>query len=460
MFDPSEFTPERDEKRKRWQRNRDHCAGVDAVKEAGESYLPKPDDEMTDEQYANYQRLVEYFPAAARTLKSFIGLAFRKSPVLKAPKVVEDHAWAVTAKGQSVEFVSRWAMREFTMLNDGGLLVDYPERPSYLSKAQAEKLGLRPVVSCYAAESIREYTTAAVGGEQRPIRVRLLETPNRVRKLELVEGIYTVTIFEKTGDVWEIKSTTTPFKAGKTFDYIPFVTLSDETDEGAQMDDLCANNATHYALKGELAVGLKWIVAPIRVVSGVDKDVTLSVKPGSVWRFENEKAKSEFDEYKGDGIPHFMTEIEKVEEHMSAIGSRMLDSPKAAAEKSETLARRQAGENSILAMTTKHVASRVERAMEFFADWLGVDPKSVSFVISTDFIPLSADPQMVGQMSNMQRAGQITKRELFEFNQRNELINDAVTFEQHIDELEAETVDQPVQGVIVDEAEDDVGNDG
>ncbi len=67
-----------------WLRARDVLAGEDAVKAAGELYLPKLDSQ-TDDEYLAYKARASFFNATARTLDGFLGLIFRREPTVKFP---------------------------------------------------------------------------------------------------------------------------------------------------------------------------------------------------------------------------------------------------------------------------------------------------------------------------------------------------------------------------------------
>src|SRR5438034_10678346 len=64
-----------------WQRARDVLAGEDAVKAAGEKYLPRLDSQ-TDDEYEAYKARASFFGATARTLEEYLDLIFRHAPVV------------------------------------------------------------------------------------------------------------------------------------------------------------------------------------------------------------------------------------------------------------------------------------------------------------------------------------------------------------------------------------------
>src|SRR3954463_13074752 len=68
-----------------WLRARDVLAGEDAVKAAGEKYLPRL-DAQSEEEYLAYRNRAAFFNATARTAEGYIGLIFRRAPFVKAPE--------------------------------------------------------------------------------------------------------------------------------------------------------------------------------------------------------------------------------------------------------------------------------------------------------------------------------------------------------------------------------------
>jgi len=64
-----------------WSRARDVLAGEDAVKAAGDRYLPRLDSQ-SEEEYSAYRARASFFGATARTLAEYLDLIFRRAPVL------------------------------------------------------------------------------------------------------------------------------------------------------------------------------------------------------------------------------------------------------------------------------------------------------------------------------------------------------------------------------------------
>lgn len=68
-----------------WLRARDVLAGEDAVKAAGEKYLPRLDSQ-SDDEFWSYRKRASFFNATGRTAEGFVGLIFRRAPFIKVPE--------------------------------------------------------------------------------------------------------------------------------------------------------------------------------------------------------------------------------------------------------------------------------------------------------------------------------------------------------------------------------------
>src|SRR5512139_2628362 len=80
--------PEYDLMAATWLRARDVLAGEDAIKAAGEKYLPKLESQ-SEEEYQAYKARAVFFNATARTLAGYVGMIFRKPPYVRLPENTE-----------------------------------------------------------------------------------------------------------------------------------------------------------------------------------------------------------------------------------------------------------------------------------------------------------------------------------------------------------------------------------
>lgn len=362
ICDPS---PEFASHHRRWKRSRDVISGEDAVKAGGEAYLPRPSSRMSDAEYQRYLFRVDFFPGACRTHDGNIGLVMRKPPVLEGAQGYEAIFKTLTDRFDHVQ-LSRFLLSETLITNFTGLLADAPPQPAGLSKAEAITLGYRPRLAPYCAESILDLVPMIIGNDRVIGEVRLLDSCKQVRhlKLTLIPGslqpIYTVTLHTLVNGEWIEGETVTPLSNGVPLNRIPFRIVSTEagawTPPKGPLDDLVLVNLQHYRAKARLGNVLAFVGHPQRFITGLsetdDEDYIVSVD--NIWIFKGGSKDQQpvdvgISEHSGKAVGDLRADVDSLKDEMAAIGSRILQQEKAAAEAAETLAIRRASENSLLA---------------------------------------------------------------------------------------------------------------
>ena len=192
----------------KWQRCRDTVAGQGAVHAAKEKYLPRLKDQ-DDQDYNAYNLRAQLFNATWRTISSLSGMIFRNAPQLDIPASVEPFLEDVTMSGISFHILAQNSTIEILTTGRMGILVDYPQQSvEGLTKADAEKLNLRPTMQPYQAETIINWKTSRIGNQTVLSMVVLTEdaalvtesefehkTETRYRVLDLLNNQYRVRVF-------------------------------------------------------------------------------------------------------------------------------------------------------------------------------------------------------------------------------------------------------------------------
>lgn len=142
-----------------WLRARDVVAGEDAVKAAGEKYLPRLDSQSSNE-YLGYKSRGSFFNAAARTAEGFVGLIFRRDPVVRVPSSKDTLSVALAKCADDLDLLgtalpayARNVIEEVVVVGRCGTLVDW--------ESDAEQ---RAYASLYRAEDIRNWRVERVNG--------------------------------------------------------------------------------------------------------------------------------------------------------------------------------------------------------------------------------------------------------------------------------------------------------
>lgn len=418
-----EYSADRAKKLKVWKRNRDNCAGADVVKEAPRAYV-RQRESVTDEDYSSIMDATEYYAMAQRTLQSFVGLVFRKEPIFDGRNLFPQ---AISIEGHSAEDFARLLLREYLITNDGGILIDTPDTPEGATQADLEKLNSYPYLVHYPAESIREIRHRVINGRKRLVYVRMVEDDTHGRELELIDGRVRATVWTCVDKQW-FSETVEPRVAGEYLNEIPFLPLNDG-DTCAAMDGLCALNVVHFNLSYNLASALAWLCIPIPYIFGIKEDVEIKMHYGTFIRADNENAKTGFLQHSGQGIDDIRQEKMGIEQHASTMGSRLLTNEKAVSENPEVVARRQAGENSVLANNSRHISAIMTRALRTQAFMMRKPIDGVRYTLSTNFVPATVDPALLAQWMAMKQAGLLPSEAYFENLKKADQIDDSWDYE-------------------------------
>src|SRR5437763_95360 len=158
-----------------WARARDVLSGEDAVKAAGEKYLPRLDSQ-SDEEYAAYKARASFFGATARTLAEYLDLVFRRAPVVAVGerKPLEQFVADCDLWGMDFLRYARQVVGEVLSVGRGGTLV--------LAGEQG-----RAHVAWFRAEDILNWKVQRGAGVATLVELTLRDA-GRLRVLKLVES--------------------------------------------------------------------------------------------------------------------------------------------------------------------------------------------------------------------------------------------------------------------------------
>lgn len=112
----------------KWARARDVIAGEDAIKAAGERYLPRMDSQ-SDGEFAQYLARASFFNGTGRTVDGFLGLIFRREPIVRLPndeaKRIRDYSrLRIRDSGEEGQATDLEANDKFQSANDKGISKD------------------------------------------------------------------------------------------------------------------------------------------------------------------------------------------------------------------------------------------------------------------------------------------------------------------------------------------------
>lgn len=416
----------------RWNTNADVISGHHAVKKRGVKYLPKAFSEQETADYKAFKDHVSFYPAANRTLTGLLGLMFRRTPVLENQGIIEAQLKnVITRDGKTINELAKAVCKEFLTTAFYGLLVDHPTGRA-TSAGEAIQQGIRPYVLQYPAHSILEVRRGPVGLGRGLVYVRVLDDADTVRVLELTGGIYQVTIFRKIDGSWVPDAPITPKRNGQPFRAIPFVLISEEDmlePQASIMDHVVQLNLDHYRTQGLLTSCHMFISTPMLFAKGLQngEGEKISVSPGAILACESSDADMKWVSPSGDGIPSLERQLERTEDKLAVVASRILARQKAVAEAAETEALRQGAENSVLASIANHISAKITQALQLVADW--TDGSEVRYQLNTEYLTTTITPQELTALLGLRMANQISEESLFYKMREGGVFNETTTYE-------------------------------
>lgn len=424
----------------RWRTARDVVSGTYAVKDRGVTYLPiayRGQDTSRGGDYDRFKQATPFYPAASRTLDGIVGLMMRKEPVLESNGLIKDIKGVITSNGDSLEELARLACREVLTSNYCGLLTDYPEGKASSLGAMLDE-GIRPFINLYPAESILECTPGVVRNRRVPVRVRLLDDQDTVRLFKLVDGYVVIETYEARDGAFASEGAYTrryePKADGKRLTEIPFDLITSDnsfTPSGAQLDNVVTLNLEHYVTQGLLTRQLLFGISPMLFIAGVEDKEGDEIEwvPGATYTTDNENAKPYVIAVNSDAAVPIEHQLDKLEDRMATVASRILARQKSVAEAAETEAVRQGAENSVVAMIANAISVRFERAIARVNAFTG-GTEPARFQVNTDYLPTNISPQEITALLGLREANEISAKSLFYRLRTAGLYNETLTFEE------------------------------
>ena len=484
-----------------WQRARDVFAGEDAVKSAAEKYLPRLDCQ-DDTEYRAYKNRASFFNASARTADGFVGLIFRRDPTFKLPDANNGISAALTEfvedadmLGTSLSAFSKKLVTEIINVGRAGTLIDWNE--------EAEQ---RAYAVTYTAEDIINWHTERVNGRNVLTLVVLQETsqkpvtesdpfiPEEIQQLRVLKLVppqgatdntkadwsYIVEIWQllpksqgsgsgltnfsfwngffgngqkstPANKEWKLVDTVTPLRLGKPLPLIPFVFHGPrhslpEIDK-IPLADIIAINLDHYRLNADYKHGMHFTALPTAWVSGFDKNASLRIGSSTAWVAEAAGATAGYLEFHGQGLSTFERAMDRDEQLMAVLGTRMLESRKRVGETAAAIELRQSGENSILNTVSLSVSASLTQVLRWVYWWNSTEPipdaigpDLVLVTLNTDFSVTGMSALEITALVAAWQAGAISQATMLDLFRAGEIVAPGRTNEEEINLLATQKV--------------------
>ena len=244
-----------------WAKVRAALAGDRAIKNAGTAYLPAPFAISDPDRYESYKERSYFIPATSQAHNSMLGMVFRKPAQIEVTNGIEGLLTNIDNSGNSLDQFAKNAVSEVDSVGRFAILVDHPQTDGVLTLAQQQERNVRPFLAAYNAESLINWKTQTVDGNDMLVLAVLRETVDtstnefdhdfefQYRVLRLTDGVYTQQVYNDTSPVDPEPRIITD-GAGNTFDHIP-LHIAGANDNDIYIDDpvllgLAILNIAHY----------------------------------------------------------------------------------------------------------------------------------------------------------------------------------------------------------------------
>lgn len=443
----------------KWKRMRDAAAGEDAIKEAGEKYLPMPDGMRADKvhggaAYAAYKARAKFPDVVQTATNGLSGVLHQKPAKIKIPPALEPMLERATQDGLTLEGFHRRITHEIMTTGRYGIHCD------------VNKAG-KPYFAGYTAETILNWH---VGDDERVDFINLDETGPQFdpetggwttedvkRVLSLKDGVWAVRVFRK--NILQDDVVQPAKRAAKVWNSIPFVFVDayDLTPDPSSvpLDGLARTAISIYQLTADYRKTLYQTAQPQPWVSGMQQpDGSEIIVGDGIWFLPSPEARAGILEFEGKAIAAQRTAIQDEYAEAALQGARMFENDTRQAESGEALKTRYAAKTATLLGVARTSAAALEASLKNAAEWIGANPDEVEVEPHIEFLDHSLSSQDLTALVDAWLKGAISKETLFHNLKAGGIAPEDRDFEDEEDLIDAEG---PLLGdvALADTLEDD-----
>ena len=398
---------------KGWEIMKAVTEGTEYLRENSEAFLPLEPREDYTAYMARVNRAV-FSPFTQRLIRAATGLVLRKPITLTG-----DPYWTDTFKkdvdgcGSDLDEYARRVLMCSLTYGQSHILVDYPAPSGAVSLAEERQQNRRPYWievdpnNLYGWRLDRESNYGNLiqvrlaekavlpdgdFGEKVFEQIRVIEPGNyRVfRKTDQIDEMYDLNDNSYAGE-FDAQTTGEEYSEVESGEFslgeIPLVTIYSGKTENLvskpPLLDIAYLNLAHFQRQADLIHSLHVASQPMLVMEGYDdqtKDLAISVnyamatQPGNKVYYV-EPASSAFDAQSA--------EIKELQMQMATLGISTLSQQKFVAESADARRLDRVDTNSMLAMVSMELEQKLQKAFNFSAQYVGIEPPEVK--ISRDF---------------------------------------------------------------------------
>lgn len=441
----------------RWRLIDTLLGGTEAMRAAGEDYLPKHAQESA-ERYKERLQTNVLLNMTELTLSSLSGKPFRE-PVKASEELPEgamdDILDDVDLRGNNLDVFARAWFREAFAKAFSHVLVEYPRvapredgQPRTLDDDRKENL--RPYWVHVPPENVLYAHAEVVNGVEVLTHVRIQEFVTEMGEWEEaeVEQIKVLTpgmvqLYRKSTDKkdaeWKL------FEEWATgLDYIPLVTFytarSGLMEGKPPLLDLAHLNVTHWQSSSDQRSVLTVARFPMLAASGVEEDASASITVGPFQLLSTTAPEGKFYyvEHSGAAIAAGHTDLEALKGEMSSYGGQFLRK-KPGGETATARALDSAESMSDLQAMTVSFEDALATALSYTFDWMRLENPGVTFELCKDYDIEETDAKGLDALDKARKNKDISRKALLGELIRRGVLDEDFDMEADATELEDES---------------------
>ncbi len=387
----------------RWALMNSLLGGTEAMREAGDSLMPKHQEE-SDQSWARRLMGGTLLNMTELTLDMLAGKPFGDPVRLGEDAPAQHEEWQedVDLQGNNIDVFARRWFRDGLAKGMSHVLIDMPRKDGDTIRTLADDKAdsIRPYLVHIPAESVIFMSGTMVNGREVLEHVRISEaetvrvgweevTVERIRVLE--PGLV---------QIWELKKGQKKEEWVKVdewntdLDYIPLVTFYTERQglglAKPPLLDLGYMNVRHWQLDADLNNIISVACFPMLAMSGVDSNEAggegglMRLGPNQILATRSEHGKFYYVEHTGAAVETGEKKLRHLEEQMSAYGAQFLKE-KPGDLKATVRALDTAEALSQLQAMTLVFKDAMETVLAVMSDWAGLGDAAPSIEIDVEF---------------------------------------------------------------------------
>jgi len=401
---------------KRWELCESFALGDEhEVKELKESVLPKFVCETGGDgkQYKTRLNNAHLNNITSASLVIFIGMIFRKPPIIESTPEMQDYLDNIDGKGTDIIAFAKKLVVEEIVKNRYGILVNATPVIDGETEAAYKARGGRSSLSLYCAEAITDWATkdgklAYVALKEKEESIAFVDS-----KFEqsCEEVFVTLDTLEENGKYrfmkWKKQGQSTDFEVVeetelllRTDGTMPFDIYPSTEPEIPMIMGLVNANKHHFMVDSLQAYISAVIAIPTPIVSGrsnVNQDSNSApvINLGQPIAFDDPSGKFVWAEVSGGGIGATINyRLEMLHNEMVSQGASALQDQKLSAETAASKAITSVGENSVLAEIAQSVSNALTKSVNDMFAVAGIQGE-FSITLNKDMLPYPMTPDQI-----------------------------------------------------------------